>query len=61
MSDNLPRVSVLVYSKCSVMIQTGCGETAERRSLGDSVLNVMTLQAIAMTLQAGRVQTVGLQ
>ena len=61
MSDNLLKVTVSVYSEYSVIIQPDSGEMAERsESLRHNVVNVTSLQAVAMSLQAGRVQTVGL-
>ena len=61
MSDNLLKVTASVYSEYSVIIQRDSGETAEHsESWRHNVVNVTSLQAIAMSLQAGRVQTVGL-
>ena len=61
MSDNLLKVTVSVYCVYSVIIQPDSGETAERpEPWRHNVVNVMSLQAVAMLLQACRVQTVGL-
>ena len=62
MSDNLLKVTVSVYSEYSVIIQPDSGETAEHsESWRHNVVNVTSFQAVAMSLQAGRVQTLGLQ
>jgi hypothetical protein len=50
---------VPVYSEYSVIIQPDSGETAEHsESWRRNVVNVTSLQAVAMSLLAGRVQTV---
>jgi len=47
-SDNIPKVTVPVYSEYSVIIQPDSGETAERsESWRHNVVNVTSLQAVA--------------